>query len=76
MDKEPIKEGYIPTENSVSLVGISENEEINKDARFLDEMRKLFYLYEKREPSGNSVQVSNAKLEKMKEKQKYVAMAF
>lgn len=69
MDKEPIKEGYIPTENSVSLVGISENEEINKDARFLDEMRKLFYLYEKWEPSGNSVQESNAKLEKMKEQQ-------
>ena len=46
------------------------------DARFLDEMRKLSYLYEKWEPSGNNVQKSNAKLEKMKEKQKQVAMAF
>lgn len=44
--EEPVRESNTVTGNTVSLVGISENEDINKDARFLDEISKIFNSYE------------------------------
>ena len=71
VNQEPAKESNAVTGNTVSLVGISRNEEINKDAKFLDEIRKVFdscetvcTVYATTESTGNSLPKRKGQFEK------------
>ena len=44
-NEEPPRESNAVSGNAISLVGISEDEDINKDAQFLDEISKVFQKY-------------------------------
>ena len=44
--QEPVKESNNVIGKTVSLAGITDNEDIEKDARFLDELRKVFDSFE------------------------------
>ena len=44
--QEPVKESNSVIVKTVSLAGITDNEDIEKDARFLDELRKVFDSFE------------------------------
>ena len=44
--QEPVKECNLVIGKTVSLAGITDNEDIEKDARFLNELRKVFDSFE------------------------------
>eukprot|EP00112_Aurelia_sp_Birch-Aquarium-sp1_P025292 Seg8334.1 transcript_id=Seg8334.1/GoldUCD/mRNA.D3Y31 product="hypothetical protein" protein_id=Seg8334.1/GoldUCD/D3Y31 len=44
-NEQPPRESNTVSGNAISLVGISEDEDINKDAQFLDEITKVFEKY-------------------------------
>ena len=44
-NEEPPRESNTVSGNAISLVGISKDEDINKDAKFLDEVSKVFEKY-------------------------------
>ena len=46
MTEKETQECNAVTGNSVSLVGISESDQINKDGKFLDAIKKVFDEYE------------------------------
>ena len=46
MSQEPVKESNSVTDKTASLVGITDNEDIQKDVCFLCELGKVFHSFE------------------------------